>query len=43
MTRGTRFAVLPFLYDEAAAKIRVANLGSVVLPAAPLASKAAAE
>ena len=25
MTRGRRYAFLPFLYDEAAAKIREAN------------------
>ena len=26
MTRGERFAFLPFLYDEAAAKVRAENL-----------------
>ena len=39
MTRGTRYAVLPFLYDEAAAAIRQANQASLVSP--PLAAVAA--
>ena len=30
VTRGRRYAYLPFLYDEAAAAIREANLDSVV-------------
>ena len=29
VTKGTRYAVLPFLYDDAAAKIWEANQGSV--------------
>lgn len=29
VTRGTRFATLPFLYDDAAAKIRQQNRGSI--------------
>ncbi len=29
VTRGQRYAVLPFLYDEAAAELRRANLGHV--------------
>ncbi|NPD17093.1 redoxin domain-containing protein [Xinfangfangia sp. D13-10-4-6] len=33
VTRGRRFAFLPFVYDEAAAKIRAENMGSVVLAA----------
>jgi 2OG-Fe(II) oxygenase superfamily len=32
VTRGTRYAVLPFLYDDAAARIREANLASLVPP-----------
>lgn len=39
VTRGTRYAVLPFLYDEAAAAIRQANQASLVSP--PLAAVAA--
>jgi hypothetical protein len=27
VTRGRRYAVLPFLYDESGAKLREANLG----------------
>jgi hypothetical protein len=29
VTRGRRYAFLPFLYDEEAAKVRQANLGHV--------------
>lgn len=32
VTRGTRYCFLPFLYDEAAAEIREANIGFVTLP-----------
>jgi predicted 2-oxoglutarate/Fe(II)-dependent dioxygenase YbiX len=32
VTRGARYCFLPFLYDEAAAKIRQENLGFVDLP-----------
>ena len=32
MTRGTRYAVLPFLYDDAAAKIREANMATLAPP-----------
>jgi predicted 2-oxoglutarate/Fe(II)-dependent dioxygenase YbiX len=32
VTQGTRYAVLPFLYDDAAARIREANLASLVPP-----------
>jgi hypothetical protein len=39
VTKGTRYAVLPFLYDDAAARIREANMAS--LAPAPLAGAAA--
>ena len=32
VTRGRRYAFLPFLYDEAGAAIREANLGAVDIP-----------
>jgi len=32
VTGGRRFATLPFLYDDAAAAIRQANAGSIVMP-----------
>ncbi|MFZ4408550.1 MAG: 2OG-Fe(II) oxygenase [Paracraurococcus sp.] len=32
VTRGTRYAVLPFLYDDAAAKIREANMATLAPP-----------
>jgi predicted 2-oxoglutarate/Fe(II)-dependent dioxygenase YbiX len=35
VTRGTRYAFLPFLYDEAAAEIRKANRGSLVAEPPP--------
>jgi len=35
VTRGRRYAFLPFLYDEAAAAIREANLGALADPAEP--------
>jgi predicted 2-oxoglutarate/Fe(II)-dependent dioxygenase YbiX len=34
VTKGVRYACLPFLYDDAAAEIRRANMGSIVDPAA---------
>lgn len=40
VTKGTRYAVLPFLYDDAAARIREANRASVAAPE-PLAAAAA--
>jgi hypothetical protein len=40
VTRGTRYAVLPFLYDEAAARIREANAGSLAPLPQPLAGAA---
>ncbi|MFC7476305.1 2OG-Fe(II) oxygenase [Dankookia sp. GCM10030260] len=43
VTRGTRYAVLPFLYDAAAAKIREANLASLTPPAPPPLAGAAAQ
>ncbi len=33
VTRGRRYAYLPFLYDEAGQKIRQANAGAIVTPA----------
>jgi hypothetical protein len=30
VTRGRRYAYLPFLYDDAGAKIREANRGNIV-------------
>jgi len=41
VTQGTRYAVLPFLYDDAAARIREANLASLV-PSAPPAMRGGA-
>ena len=32
VTRGTRFAFLPFLYDEAAAELRLRNLEHLADP-----------
>jgi len=32
ITRGTRYCVLPFLYDEAAAKVRIANVEALADP-----------
>ena len=40
VTRGRRYAFLPFLYDEAAARVREANRASLAAPA-PLAAAAA--
>ena len=34
VTRGVRYATLPFLYDEAAAKVREANAHTIVAAAA---------
>ena len=35
VTKGLRYATLPFLYDEAAAEIREANKHTLVSPASP--------
>lgn len=43
VTKGTRYAVLPFLYDDAAARIRQANMASVVPQASPPLAGAAAQ
>jgi len=32
VTRGSRYCFLPFLYDEAAAKIRAQNQGFLDIP-----------
>lgn len=40
VTRGTRYATLPFLYDEAGAAVRAANLHSLNATAEPAASVA---
>jgi hypothetical protein len=29
VTRGSRYATLPFLYDDAAARVREANIGFI--------------
>jgi predicted 2-oxoglutarate/Fe(II)-dependent dioxygenase YbiX len=34
VTRGRRYAFLPFLHDEAAEKLRIANLQFLTKPAA---------
>jgi predicted 2-oxoglutarate/Fe(II)-dependent dioxygenase YbiX len=39
VTRGTRFAFLPFLYDEAAAQIRARNAGTFETAPAPAADR----
>lgn len=41
VTKGRRYAFLPFLYDEAGARIREANRGDIVLPARAAAPVAA--
>ncbi|MDO9708744.1 2OG-Fe(II) oxygenase family protein [Paracraurococcus lichenis] len=43
VTRGIRYAALPFLYDEAAARIRAANAGSLAPPPEPSLASAAAD
>lgn len=42
VTRGVRYATLPFLYDDAAAKVRQANMHSLVADDAKLGEEAAA-